>query len=39
MKLELPQDMAVRFDYIAIEGSHIVSHIKNAGIIILIHKL
>jgi putative endonuclease len=30
MKLELPQDMAVRFDYIAIEGSHIVSHIKNA---------
>lgn len=30
MKLELPQDIAIRFDYIAIEGSKIVSHVKNA---------
>lgn len=30
MKFELPQDIAIRFDYIAIEGSKIVSHVKNA---------
>lgn len=30
MKLDLPQDIAIRFDYIAIEGSKIVSHVKNA---------